>query len=132
MTVIAGIAIISVTSYIIVLAIHFTAIMLMAIDTAKYIVIRRVCVAFGARTPGSTVGSAVNRKMIIIVIPEACWCPTRIGIMAKGTVGWETRTHVIRIGRILIIVDMTSRANRLNLVVGRAGMAIHTIQAIMT
>jgi hypothetical protein len=63
--------------------------------------------ALGAIIPGFPVSTAVNRKILIVMIPGSLIPAYRV--MAILTMDRETRSGMVRIIRIIILVFMTGK-----------------------
>jgi len=128
MAIITGAAQIDISRDALMFLIHFWLIMLMAEDTLKNGIIRRIDVAVGASIPLSFVFPGIDGEIQGIVIPGGL-VPVR-GIVAHLASCGESRRHVIGIGGIVIIILVAGIA-----VGGSAGvpvgMAVDTLQIQM-
>lgn len=68
MAVKTGIAVIGISGYSLVLAVHILLVMFMAVDACEYLVIRWIVVAIGAQGPLTIVFAGINREILAVMV----------------------------------------------------------------
>ena len=123
----AGHAGIFIVIFIRMLVIHFCLVMLMAIDAGKKRIIGGIAVTVGAIVPFIIMRSRVYGEKLGIMYGEISGFPAGQSCMTFQAGGRYVRSHMIGIGRGIIIRFMTGEAICRNIGIVRPGMAAVTI-----
>ena len=78
-----------------------------AIGTGHFSIIGRITVTVGTLIPLTLVGSAVNREILCIVV-EGGRRPGRLTV-TTGAIGRKLCRNMVRIGRVVIVIGVTTR-----------------------
>jgi len=104
-----GRAVVSVTVHRLVFAVHIGLVVIMAVDAGELCIVACILMAVGAIGPLAIVFSRINGELRIM-LRIIGWFPTWGSSVAVGACLGESGSAVIRVGRIVVICQMTRYA----------------------